>query len=215
MTFIYDIILNWCKDKIYDFYEWESSDKIDHIKRIPLFKVKEKVINDIINYNVVIDEIFNKKIYNMTEVYKLSTTSKIQYAFLITDGISVLGLMTDKSGYVRYKSKLLIDEEEEIICISCKLNITDFNYIIKEKINNDEYFTRNELKVKKYLLKELERIYKENDADQLRYLYAEYFEKSESDIELIYNELKESLKTEVTDEHINLYNLLQLIGSCS
>lgn len=31
MLYIYDILLNWCRDKLYDFFEWEKTDKLEHV----------------------------------------------------------------------------------------------------------------------------------------------------------------------------------------
>ena len=214
MIFIYDIILNWFKDTVYDFFEWESKDKIEHIKRIPLFKVKKNIINDIIYNDIKIDCEFNNKIFNMTEMYLSNRVTKVPYAFLITDGITILALKTDKFGNVKYKSKLLIDEEEEILCISSKLNIVDFNFTSKGKKSNNQFLTRNEINIRNYLLNELQRIYQTNDYNKLKYIYTEYTDNEESsDITYMYNLLVNSLKNEVNEKHYCIYNLLELIAS--
>ena len=41
MNYIYDILLNF-NDIYYDFYEWNISDNIEHIRKIPLFKISIK-----------------------------------------------------------------------------------------------------------------------------------------------------------------------------
>ena len=213
MIFVYDIILNWCSDKIYDYFEWEKTDKIDHIKRIPLFRVGKGIINDFINNNIFIDEEFNSKIYNMTEIYLQSSVNKVPYAFMITDGISVLAVKTEKNGIVKFKSKLLLNEEEEILCISSKLKVTNILYKKRMKIKKDNFLTRKELLVKKYLLKELENAYKSNDFDKINYIYMEYAKKEEKLPEKAYKELVSDLNKEITEEHFKLYDLLQMIGS--
>ena len=48
MIYVYDILLNWNKEVAYDFFEWEKTDKLDHIKKIPLFKVKKGIKKNII-----------------------------------------------------------------------------------------------------------------------------------------------------------------------
>ena len=45
MLYIYDILLNWCRDKLYDFFEWEKTDKLEHVKKIPLIRVERGLIN--------------------------------------------------------------------------------------------------------------------------------------------------------------------------
>ena len=43
MNYIYDIYLNFNKE-LYDFFDWNKSDKLTHIKMIPIFKVNEETI---------------------------------------------------------------------------------------------------------------------------------------------------------------------------
>ena len=47
MIFIYDILVNF-NDKLYDFYEWSENDLIEHIRKIPLIKVKKKLLDKVI-----------------------------------------------------------------------------------------------------------------------------------------------------------------------
>ena len=137
MLYIYDILLNWCKDKLYDFFEWEKTDKLDHIKKIPLFRVERGIVNKFINKNIKISESFVSRVYNLTEVYTSKKVDKVPYAFLLTDGLMVLAIKTDKQGLVKYRSKLIIDEEEEILCISNKLDKVNIDYIEKGYIYKD------------------------------------------------------------------------------
>lgn len=216
MIFIYDILLNWCCNdtKLYEFFEWEKDDKFTHIKRIPLFKVKKEVLNDFIYNNVTMNKDFINKFYNLTETYNSNKVEKIPYAFLLTDGLSVIGVESDKEGNIKKKSRLIIDEEEEIICISSKLTkIEDFSYKINYKLNNEMFLTRKEIEVKKYLLNEITYIYNSHDYKKLKYLYSEYSNMEEVNSNEIYNNLINSINKEINDKHIELYNLLQLIGN--
>ena len=213
MIFIYDIVLNWCSERLYDFFEWEDTDKIDHIKRIPLFRVDKEVINDFINNEIFIDKDFCFKIYNMTENYLQSTVHKVPYAFLITDGITILAVKTDKEGKVLYKSKLLLSEEEEIICISTKLKKISIIYSKRNKHIEESFLTRKEITVRDYLIKELETSFIKKDYDKINYLYMEYTGKEETNIEKAYRFLINNLKKSIDDKYFKLYELLQMIGS--
>ena len=63
MIYVYDIILNWTdEDKIYEFFEWELNDDLEHIKKIPLFKIDSNTFDDILNYEVKTNDIFLNKI---------------------------------------------------------------------------------------------------------------------------------------------------------
>ena len=150
MIYIYDIIVNWSKDKLYDFFEWEKTDKLTHIKKIPIFKVEKGLINNFFYNNVKLDGLFVSKIYNATEVYSSKKVEKNPYACLLSDGFTVLAINTDKNGNVKYRSKLMVDEEEEIICISQKLNKTPIKITVGKQIDIPDYLTRNERKIQKF-----------------------------------------------------------------
>lgn len=210
MIYVYDILLNWSNDILYDFFEWEKTDKLEHIKRIPLFKVEKNIINKFIYNNIKIDQSFINKIYNVTESYTAKKIVKIPYAFIITDGISAIALKTDKLGNVKYRSKLIVDEEDEIICISSKLNKILFNFTEKNNIYDELFMTREELKIKNYLLNTIKKSYKNKEYNKLKYLYKEYCNKSNDNIDTIYEELMNSIDNNLNSLHFNLYNILQL-----
>ena len=210
MIYIYDILLNFTSGKLYDFFEWEKTDKLEHIKKIPLFKVEKGIINKFIYKNLKVDNNFVSKIYNYTECYTTKKVNKIPYAFLLTDGILALAIKTDKFGNVKYRSKLLIDEEEEILCLSSKLSIVNFEYFEKDKIDEETFLTRNEIKIKDYLLKVIDKTYRNKEFEKLKYLYKEYSNKANDKIDKIYEELISSINNNLNNSHYNLYNLLQL-----
>ena len=122
MLYIYDILLNWCRDKLYDFFEWEKTDKLEHVKKIPLIRVERGLINKLSTQTIKLDESFPSKIYNLTEIYNSKNVTKVPYAILLTDGLSALAIKLDKSGNIKFRSKLLIDEEEEILCFCNRLD---------------------------------------------------------------------------------------------
>ncbi len=210
MIYVYDILLNWSDDRLYDFFEWEKTDKLEHIKRIPLFKVEKNIINKFMYNNIKIEQSFINKIYNITEVYTAKKVLKIPYAFIMTDGITSLAVKTDKLGNVKYRSKLIVDEESEIICISSKLSKTCFEYKAGNVINEELFITRNELKIKNYLLNIINKAYKNKEYNKLKYLYKEYSKKNNDDIDAIYNELTNSLSNSLNQKHINLYNIFNM-----
>ena len=41
MNYIYDLLLNF-NENIYEFYDWNKTDNIKHIKKIPIFKIDSK-----------------------------------------------------------------------------------------------------------------------------------------------------------------------------
>ena len=61
MNYIYDIVLN-LNEILYDQFDWLKKDNIERIKRIPIYKIGEEDLKNIIanKINMNINEIKNK-----------------------------------------------------------------------------------------------------------------------------------------------------------
>ena len=47
MIYVYDILLNWFEEKKnIEFFEWDPKDELEHIKRIPLFRVTKETMKE-------------------------------------------------------------------------------------------------------------------------------------------------------------------------
>lgn len=211
MIYIYDILLNFCdNDLIYDFYEWDNKDDIENIKRIKLVHVKKDVLDDLLEYETKIDMDFLLKIYRTCEVYNGKKIKILDYCLLFSDGDRVIAVEFDKDGNSIYKSKLLIDEEDEIAVLASNLELYDLVYKKENKILNNRFFTRKEVSVRNFLSKEIEDAYKLKKYDKLKYLYQEYFDKENSSLKMIKEELLDSMKDSINNKHLNMYNLLRI-----
>lgn len=119
LIYVYDLLVNFQDGlKLYDFYEWNSNDQIEHIKKICLIKVKSNEMNDILKFNIRVDDSFLENINSKTEVFKGNKVAVIPYACLFTDGNRVVAVEFFDDSMSVYKSKLMIDEEEDIISLS-------------------------------------------------------------------------------------------------
>ena len=211
MVYIYDILLNFCdNDLIYDFYEWSSNDNIENIKRIKIIRVERNVFEDLLNYECKIDNTFLVKLFRTCEVYQTKRIKVLDYAFLASDGNRVIALELDKEGNIVYKSKLLMDEEDEIANIANNLEITNLSYNRGKLVLKSRFFTRKELLIRNYLYHTIEDSYKNKQYDKLMFLYQELCDKYSSSYKEIRNELLISIKDKIDDKHIYLFNLLKL-----
>ena len=61
MNYIYDILINY-QDVLYDFFDWNSDDKIEHIRKIPVFRLNPKIFDKIKNYKIKVNNEFLSKI---------------------------------------------------------------------------------------------------------------------------------------------------------
>lgn len=211
MIYIYDILLNFCDcDTIYDFYEWNQSDTIENIKRIKLVHVKRDILDTLLSYNAKVDSEFLLKIFKTCEVYTSKKVRIMDYCCLFSDGNRVLAVEFNNDGIPIYKSKLLIDEEEEIAVLASNLELYPLNLKRGEKILENRFFTRNEIVIRKYLMREIDECYHKKNYEKLRYLYEEYFEDESSSYQKMYHELISSMKDDLNQKHFNIYQLLRL-----
>lgn len=189
MKNVYDIILNF-KNEAYEFYEWNKEDEINHINKIPSYKVDDKTLFEVLNYNVIIKDEFLKEIYNKTDLF---SKKKIKYSALLFNNKLVLGILIDDNGFVIKKSKLLFDEEEDVIKTGEDLPLYKLNYTIYKKKNINKNYTRYENNTIKLLNNYIDSLNSKKCYDELKYIYLECFNKKEEDINKIYLNLKEKI----------------------
>ena len=142
---IYDIVLNFNKEFL-DFFEWDKHDILIHVRKIPIFKIK----NNINLKNV-------KKIININ--------NNFTYSLLLCTEEKVVAYILDIKGNVIKYSDLILPEEEEIL-----ENYNNYELINNEIItsNNISFLTRKQKNIKTRLLKC-------ND-NFLKYLYMELYD---------------------------------------
>lgn len=172
MDYIYDIVLNFHND-YYEFYEWNSSDKLINVKKIPIYKIETKDYLNIKNNNVIINR---------------NSLSKNNKMFLLTNGIEVMGIIVDNIGKVIKKSSLIFEEADEIL--EDKDMIIKIN--IKYKINKyktNELVSRVVKEKKDYVYMNLNNFNKDQDEYLLKYLYYDIYNKDENSIDKIYQQL--------------------------
>ncbi len=198
MNYIYDILLNF-NDIPYDIFEWNNDDKIFHIRKIPLVKLKTLDLSNLVNKKVKIDDEFLVKIFKRTELYNKKV---IDYAFLATDGKMVIAFKVEHNK-IKY-SQLFLDEETEVIDFSSNLKVSDIKYQIICEKKIDYLQTRNQQYIKKFIYNQLKKI---NDIDKLNFLYLECFnKKSDNILKDIYYELDHNFE----NVYIKIYKVLKM-----
>ena len=146
------------------------------------------------NYLVVMEEYYDSK----NENYPVVVLSNQDIA---------IAVLINNNGY-KY-SRLLLDEEYEVLNIVSKLSTTkvDYSIIGKKSINNN--LTREERKIRGILLKEIDYLYNSNKLDKLNYYYYEYFNEINNNKEEVYKRLKETLSV-IDDKHLKLLEIVKL-----
>lgn len=209
MSYVYDLVLNFNND-YYDFYEWNSSDQIIHIKRINLILVDSTTYNEIFDNVTIFNKEFLLSIYNKCEYYTNKRIDTFPYAFLLTDSYRVMGLVLDNMGKIIKYSSLLLDEEEEVLDLCYKLGVIKLDYQIIKKRNKSSFHTREEDNIIKYIKKKITFDYDKKNISKLKYLYYEYFNEYSDDIDIIYQKISNELDKTIDQKHYELYNLIKL-----
>ncbi|MDD5980001.1 MAG: hypothetical protein PUC23_02695 [bacterium] len=209
MIYVYDVVLN-LNNTLVEFFEWEEKDNIKYVRKIPFYKINEKTMNDFIKNNVKVEEEFIEKLYDKAKLED-NYDDEYKYLSLFTDGNLILGVLFTKDGKNKLISRLLLDEEDEILLLGNRLTLTNIDYnIIDSKKNNNTSLTRNEFLIKTNLEKEFKTLYNNNLVDKLNYFYFEYFNKINNNKELCYKELIDSLNNNFNKKHVNLYDIIKL-----
>ncbi len=207
MYYYYDVLLNFGIDgELYEFYEWEEEDNVEFIKKIPLFRVSLDCLKDTLKYKTKFDSSLVEQIKEKT-IVKRSTESL--NTFLISDSKNTLALEVNEEGKVISRSKLLPSDELNISEVMFTMRESTLHY---EKLEKYPSITtlRQERKIKKLIQQEIDTLYEENNTSKLKYLYYEWFNKNNDNIEEIYKEMASSLQKEYNDNLSVVYDFIKL-----
>lgn len=203
MNYYYDILVN-LEEEFYEFYEWEKNDPIIAIKKTPLFKVSHEVIVDFLTYDITLDE---ELTINLLEKTICKNKEKIN-ALLISDTKTSLFLEINDNGKVIFKSKLLVEDENNINEIVNALRETNLKYQVGKKVLKNNLL-RQTIKEQKLILMELNGLKKNKDVDKCNYLYFELFHKIDDDYEQEINDMINFLDK---GDVLMIHHLAHLIG---
>lgn len=204
MKNIYDILVNFKKIP-YEFYEWNKEDDVKHVKKMPSIKVSDSALYDIFYNDVVVSKNFLDQIKDKTEIFFGRTVKKVKYACVIYNDDVALSILLNDNGEIIRKSKLLFDEEEDVLKEDVPVKEIDYNIIKKSKKISG--LTRREAKIVLLLSKYLDKIHESKKNDEIKYMYFECFNKVEEDNEKAYK----NLKNEVLKANLNVIETLKTL----
>lgn len=204
MVYIYDIILNF-NDELIEFFEWEDNDNIKYIKKVPLIRVEDSLIKDILENDILFADDFLEQIKNKTIYYD---SKRDNYPVIVLSNQDIVIAVLLKENDYKY-SRLLLDEEYEVLNIADKLSVTKVDYTVKGKKILNSNLTREERKIRGILLNEIDYLYNSNKLDKLNYYYYEYFNEINNNKEEVYKRLKNSLGV-IDERHIKLLEIVKL-----
>lgn len=207
MYYYYDILLNFQDDRIlYEFYEWEETDDIDFVKKIPLFRISTSNLKDLLKYKVRFSEQFLNEIKNKTI---LKSSSKVlKNTFLVCDTKDALAIELNNEGVVISRSKLLLADEINLNEIMFTMKEAKLKYERLEKYEKRKEIRQIE-KIKKLINCEINTLYESKNISKLKYLYYEWFNILTDDIDRIYTDMKSDLKHSFNKNQEQIYYLIK------
>lgn len=210
MNYVYDILLNFKEDFI-DFYDWNTRDGLDHVRKIPIFKVETKVLRDFLDYSIELERKELEKIENQTEIFLGRKVKNIRYACLLTDSRKVLALkVKDKKMYI---SDLLLDEEDSSLDMTSLLSLWDLKYKRLDKRMPTSFKTRKQVEFEKNLDIELKKLMTEENLAKLKYIYYECFDEKEEKKEVMLHKIHLELKENFSNFSKKIDHLLKITNT--
>lgn len=205
MNYIYDILIN-LQRKLYDFYEWNVSDDITHVRKTPIFRIRTEQLLDLNNNKIILDSSLLKRISNRTEIFTNHNVKVMRYVSLFSDGNDVIVLEFDEKGEKIRSSKLLVDEEIEVLEVVNNIDLSEISYEVLEPEGINYSRTRKENKMYDYIIRQLTK----DNYIKLKYLYYECFEKEEDNIDKIINDIKYELDNNWKNIYEQVYSFFKL-----
>ena len=209
MNYFYDILLNMDEESNYKFYEWDSIDPIELVKKIPLFRVDSKTLNDFYIYNIKVSNDFLNNLLDKTFLKNDKLNKTIKYACLLSDTKSSIAVEFDNNGYVISISELLLDDDINIneIIYTCKETSIDYEKQNIRKITNK---LRQEEMIKKIIKIEINTLIDNNMIEKLQYLFYEWFSYIEEDKDNIKIKIDKELKKDIDSNMQHIYDIIKL-----
>ena len=202
MNYYYDILVN-LQEVFYEFYEWEKTDNILAVKKTPLFRVNHQTVVDFLTYEISLDQDFINNIWEKT-ICKRSK-EKIS-AFLISDCKTSLFLEVNGEGKVIFRSKLLVEDENNVNEIVNALKEVELNYQIEEKVVKNNLLRRT-IKEQKLIMAELNSLRIKENVDKCNYLYYELFHEIPDN----YDEALDKMQEFILSHSRQIHSLAHLI----
>ena len=210
MIYIYDLLLNWDEVKYYNFFEWKDDDELEYVKKIPVFRISNFL--DLVNSNIRVEHSFLKRIYNKTEIYNTKFSEKVEYCCIFCNEQlnKAIAIEFDENGKSIYRSNISFFDLDDVLNLGKKINSFKLDFVVLSSfVDDDIYLTRLEKGKKKYLIKEINISYEENNYDKLKFIYYELFNEECENIDFIKEKLIDSLNNNFNDKHEFIFNLIK------
>ena len=188
MMYLHDVWVNWFEGEengynVCHFHEWRKEDGIELLDQVPLIYVTETLYDYMENDLQELPKTLLDSVYNRAYLRKNQERIPIEYAFVATNGTSIIAI--DTMGYTLpiRKSRLIPRQERLVYEMIEKLEPVSFSF---SKNQSKEYhtlslppeemvgLTRKERQLKQLLMMMLDQMKQTSDIAELRYWLTEW-----------------------------------------
>jgi len=203
MHYYYDVLANLdvC---LWEFYEWEQTDNIVPIKKVPFVRVSEQDMKNFMGYQISFDEEWVQKYLDKTFV---KNQKEHLNCILFSSTKNSILFEVSSDGTVITRSKLLIEDENNCNEVAFSLKECSVNYQSLNKISSLKELRQGSSE-KHFLLVELNTLEETKNIKKCSYLYYEWFGKFESDLSKMIEDMKLELQKEYT---LKIHDIAELI----
>lgn len=208
MNYIYDVLVNF-QNEVKEFYEWDKTDYILHLRKTPILKVKTSFLKHLFYNEIKVEKKLLEVIQNKTEFFN---HKKNNYKFIsvFTDSLTSIVVQFDEQGKILGRSLLQMEEDMEVLDISEHLKIQEFSYSILTERSYNPFFTQNELKKQEFIHDMFNTLEKDKNIEKLKYIYYDCFteicENKEEIVKRFHKELQEK-NIKVEEKLYSFFNL--------
>lgn len=209
MNYYYDIVVNWDENEALLFYDWNESDSVEVIKKIPLYRISSSLLQLLLGHFGRIDPNFLKEVEQKTTLRTKGVTNTIDYAFLVSDGKNALALECDASGKVLCLSRLLLDDALNVCEMIYGLEETEILFEAGEK-REQRKVLREEERRKQLLRYEIDALEKSRNESKIKYFFLEWFGYTLPSSDEMVTKMKKDLQKPMDQKMLYIFDLMML-----
>ena len=145
----------------------------------------------------------------MIENKTVTATGKIKYAAILADKNSAEAYLFNDEGVVTHYSPLALVDEINLLEVIYTIKNIEINYEIKgkNKINPD---LRQEKYLQNLIKEEIIKLYHQKNLLKLQFLYLEWFDILETNIDVIYNKMLAALNEKIDAQAEKIGKIIEM-----
>jgi hypothetical protein len=189
MLYLHDVWVNWFEGEengynVCHFHEWRKDDGVELLDQVPLVKVEPILFNYIENDLSELPQQLLDDIFQKAYLRKNHERVQLDYCFVVTDGVGILGV--DTIGYnIPIRKSRLIPRQEQLVyeMISTheakqyhfyqQTDLKEF-HILSPEPQLMRGLTRKERQLKQLLFMALDQLHSSKNEAEVRYWFTEW-----------------------------------------